>query len=267
MATPEEVLTAPTKLVELDLSGTLSPYSPDPDRIQILPASSEALPRLSRNCLVTVVTGRAALDARKVLGLEIPVFGLYGAEYLAPGKRFPVQNEKYEAWFNRGNAVADLVSSYRAEIEKVGIIIQVQGPMKMLHWANLKGKALERALALAERINQDARQAGLAAYRLSTSLDLRPGQIDKDAAVDWSLEIFTSVRRVIDVGDDNSDVARFRRHKQYRDSGRLDAVSCVGVLHPDRPQTIREAADETVEGCEGVANLINQMAGFRFHGA
>jgi trehalose-phosphatase len=267
MATPTEVLTAPTKLVEFDLSGTLSPYSPDPDRIQLFPPTSSALPHLSKNCLVCVVTGRQARDARKVLGIDIPVFGLYGAEFLPPGKRFSNKNEKYERWFAHGDDVAAVVSEHRPALLEAGVIIQAQGPMRMLHWASLKGGERERAYVLAERVAAEARDAGLAVYQLSTSLDIRPGQIDKDAALDWALELYPSVRRAIHVGDDTSDVAAFQRLRQHEESGRLDAVSCVGVLHPDRPQLVRDEADMTVNGTEGVTAFINQMAELRFHGA
>src|SRR5688500_15542071 len=70
-----------------DLDGTLAPIVSDPPSARALPGSTEALAQLAAaGVLVGVISGRAAPDARRILGRDdILVIGNHGLEWLEPG--------------------------------------------------------------------------------------------------------------------------------------------------------------------------------------
>src|SRR5215211_3468600 len=105
--------TAPAGLLS-DLDGTLAPIVADPAAARPLPAAVAALTRLSRQlALVGVVTGRAAADARRLLGSDaLLVIGNHGLEWLEPGERDVPRQPELE-W--AAEAVEGIVASLRLE--------------------------------------------------------------------------------------------------------------------------------------------------------
>src|SRR5918992_1824895 len=75
-----------------DIDGTLAPIVDDPSAVQLAPGAAEALEALAaRGVLVGVVTGRAAADARRILGTDsVLVAGNHGIEWLEPGASEPI---------------------------------------------------------------------------------------------------------------------------------------------------------------------------------
>jgi trehalose 6-phosphate phosphatase len=88
-----EALRRPPAGILSDLDGTLAPIADRPDEARPLRAAVEALARLAKRlAVVGVVTGRAAADARQMLGdvgLSLLVIGNHGLEWLEPGAEEP----------------------------------------------------------------------------------------------------------------------------------------------------------------------------------
>src|SRR5436190_1516778 len=74
-----------------DLDGTLAPIVPDPRAAAVPDEARELLDRLAgRYALVACVTGRRALDARRIVGSGAIVYaGNHGLELLEPGRAEP----------------------------------------------------------------------------------------------------------------------------------------------------------------------------------
>src|SRR5215216_4539687 len=74
-----------------DVDGTLSPIVADPSQAGVLPGAHDALAALaSRYAVVGCVSGRPALEARRIVGLDRLVYlGNHGLERLEPGAQEP----------------------------------------------------------------------------------------------------------------------------------------------------------------------------------
>ena len=70
-----------------DIDGTLAPIVLDPDEAAVPDDTRAVLRDLARRyALVACITGRRALEARRIVGIdEIVYSGNHGLEYLAPG--------------------------------------------------------------------------------------------------------------------------------------------------------------------------------------
>jgi trehalose 6-phosphate phosphatase len=69
------------------------------------------------------------------------------------------------------------------------------------------------------------------------------------------------VKAAIYGGDDRTDIDAFRRLRELRDQGRLEAAVCVGVSSPEAPAELAELADLTVDGPAGWLAVLRALAG------
>ncbi|HEX7244693.1 MAG TPA: trehalose-phosphatase [Solirubrobacterales bacterium] len=254
-----EVLRAdpPRTAILSDVDGTLAPIVERPELAAVPARATELLRELSeRYGLVACISGRRALEARRLVGVDgIAYAGNHGFELLLPGEETPALDPAIDG---REQQAAEFLTTLDGELEGAGLRREDKGPIQALHW---RGAADERAAdARAHEIAADAGRAGLEPRWGRKVLELRPvGGGGKDAAV-AALLAGTGVSTAAYAGDDRTDLDACRRLHELRGEGLLAMTVCVGVLSPEGPPELSEESDLTVEGPEGWLDLLAELA-------
>ena len=235
----------------LDVDGTLAPIVGRPDDARVPDSTREALAGLARRyALVACVSGRSALDARAVVGLESLAYaGNHGYELLARGAAEP---EVDSAVAERAGAAAEFVEASRARVDAAGLRLEDKGPIQALH-----GRAApdeERAEAGARELAAEAEGAGLVPHWGRKVLELRPTDaVDKGSAVRRLLAPHGTLAAALYAGDDTTDLDAFRGLDG------LEVALRVAVASPEGPAELREAADLVVDSPAGLLSLLRSL--------
>ena len=242
-----------------DVDGTLAPIAERAEDAVVPAAAREALEKLSaRFGLVACVSGRQALEARRLVGLDgIAYAGNHGLELLLPGEEAPRPDPSLDG---RERQAADFVTALDpAELVALELRLEDKGPIQALHWRGAEHEAA--AESRARELAIAAGKAGLDPHWGRKVLELRPvGGGGKGAAV-ASLLAGEGLDRAVYAGDDRTDLDAFRRLRQLREAGDLEVAVCVGVLSPEAPAELAEESDLTVSGPEGWLALLRWLAG------
>jgi trehalose 6-phosphate phosphatase len=241
-----------------DVDGTLAPIVERAEEAAVPAAAREVLARLSeRYALVGCISGRQALEARRLVGLDSLAYaGNHGLELLLPGAEAP---EPDPSVAGREHEAAEFLAAAGGErLQASGLRREDKGPIQALHW---RGSADEAAAeSRAHELAIEAGKAGLEPRWGRKVLELRPlGGGGKDGAV-ASLLADERLDRAAYAGDDRTDLDAFRRLRQLREDGRLRAGVCVGVLSPEGPAELAEEADLTVDGLDGWLAMLEWLA-------
>ena len=242
-----------------DIDGTLAPIAQQPEQAAVPQGARAVLAELSgRFAVVGCISGRRAAEARELVGVEgIAYAGNHGLELLLPGDEEPRIDPSLR---DREDTAAQFVSRLDGDgLASSGLRAEDKGPIQALHW---RGADDERAAeGRAREIAAEAGREGLEPRWGRKVLELRPaGGGGKEAAV-GALLAEDGVRSAIYGGDDRTDVDAFRRLRELRDRGRLEAVVCVGVISPEAPTELSEQADLTVDGPAGWLAVLRALAG------
>jgi trehalose 6-phosphate phosphatase len=241
-----------------DVDGTLAPIAERADQVTVPAAAREALSTLSeRFGLVGCVSGRQALEARRLVGLDgIAYAGNHGLELLLPGEREPRPDPSLAGRENEATEFLDGLDSGR--LDAAGLRREDKGPIQALHW---RGAADEPAAERrAHEVAVEAGKAGLEPRWGRKVLELRPlGGGGKDQAVAALLAI-DGVDRAVYAGDDRTDLDAFRRLRALREAEELAAAVCVGIVSSEGPAELGEECDLTVEGPPGWLRILEWLA-------
>lgn len=248
----------PEAAILSDVDGTLAPIVERPEEAAVPARASEVLGRLSeRYALVGCVSGRRALEAKRLVGVEgIAYAGNHGLELLLPGEETPSFDPSIQG--HERDAAAFIAASDSGEWTEVGLRLEDKGPIQALHWRGANDE--KRAEAQAHELAASAGRAGLELHWGRKVLELRPvGGGGKDAAV-AALLATEGVRMATYAGDDRTDLDAFRRLRELSESGKLDTAVCAGVLSDEGPAEIGEEADLVVDGPTGWLALLEALA-------
>ncbi|HEX6753998.1 MAG TPA: trehalose-phosphatase [Solirubrobacterales bacterium] len=242
-----------------DVDGTLAPIVERPELAAVPERATELLAALSeRFGLVGCISGRQALEARRLVGVEgIAYAGNHGFELLAAGEAEPQLDPAVAG--RELEAAEFLAGLSEDELGGAGLRLEDKGPIQALHW---RGAADERtADARAHEIAVEAGRAGLEPRWGRKVLELRPvGGGGKDAAV-AALLAGRDIAVAAYAGDDRTDLDACRRLRELRDEGRLTITICIGVASPEAPPEMAEESDFTVDGPAGWIALLEELAG------
>jgi trehalose 6-phosphate phosphatase len=217
----------------LDVDGTLAPIVPRPELASVPGETRAELRRLvQRYALVACVSGRTGADARRVTGVDGPVYvGVHGLE-LAPDA---------EQWRGPLHEFAESVSW---PVEDKGLAV-------VFHYREVEDE--EEALAQLRGVAARATALGLDARFGRKVLEVRPPvRADKGTAV-RSLLDERGVRRALYAGDDTTDLDAFRG---------LDGLPVavrIAVASDEGPPELREAADLVVAGPDELLTLLRRL--------
>lgn len=241
-----------------DIDGTLAPIVEDPEAAAVPEEAGEVLRELAgRYLLVACVSGRRAVDARRIVGVdEIAYAGNHGFELLEAGAAEPVADP---AVAGRSGAAAAFAASLEAdELERAGIQLEDKGSIQALHWRRAPDPEVARGVAV--EISDAAQRAGLVPRWGRKVLELRPvSGIDKGSATTKLLRD-SGARLAMFGGDDATDLDAFQALSWMARSGRLDAVARIGVGSDEAPRGLAERTDVVVDGTEGFLGVLRYLA-------
>ncbi len=241
-----------------DIDGTLAPIVERAADAAVPAAAREALATLNeRYGLVGCVSGRRALEARELVGLEgLAYAGNHGLELLLPGAAEPEADPSVSG---REDEAAKFLAHQPASLEAAELRREDKGAIQALHWRGAADEPM--AEARAHELALAAAAAGLEPRWGRKVLELRPlGGGGKDGAV-ASLLAGKDLDRATYAGDDRTDLDAFRRLRELREAGELSAAVCVGVRSPEAPSGLAKEADVEVEGPAGWLEVLQWLAG------
>jgi trehalose 6-phosphate phosphatase len=248
----------PRGAILTDVDGTLAPIVTRPEEAAVPAGAGELLAQLSeRYGLVGCISGRRAEEARRLVGAaDIAYAGNHGLELLLPGDEAPRLDPSLQG--REGDAAAFVSTLGEGAPAATGLRLEDKGPIQALHWRGVEDE--RDAEARAHEIAAAAGRAGLELRWGRKVLELRPaGGGGKDAAV-AALLATDGVAAAVYAGDDRTDLDAFRRLRELREEGKLEAATCVGVVSDEGPPELAEESDLTVDGPAGWLALLEALA-------
>jgi trehalose 6-phosphate phosphatase len=241
-----------------DVDGTLAPIVERAGDAQVPDRAARLLGALaSRYGCVACISGRAAADARRLVGVgRIAYAGAHGAEILAPGERAAEAIPAFATWtdpIHRFVAERD-----DADLRRLRVRIEDKGPIMAFHWRGAPDE--DQARTRVEAIAGEAETEGLAIHWGRKVLEVRPPvPISKGRAVN-ELVRRSGARTALFGGDDATDLDGFDALDSLEESGELEAAVRVGVASDEGPAAIVERADVVVDGTAGFLEVLAALA-------
>lgn len=241
-----------------DVDGTIAPIVIDPGTAAVPERTRELLRSLAeRYGLVGCLSGRRALDARRIVGLDqLAYSGNHGFELLLPGEDEVRPDPSLDG--HEGDAPRFVDGLDRSELERVGIRIEDKGAIVGLHWRGAENEGA--AESLAHEIAAEAEWQGLVPHHGRKVLEIRPNvAVNKGIAV-AALIPARPVDAALYGGDDRTDVDAFVALRTLREDGQLRATACIAVASEESPPEVSEEADVTVPGPDGFVRVLEALA-------
>lgn len=236
-----------------DVDGTISPIVPRPEDARITPRSRDLLAALVPHLvLVGVISGRAAADVRRRVGLDKLVY---------------TGNHGLERWQNGQVEVVPTVLPYRPALTAAAgeILLQLQPGMQLedkgatlsIHYRRTPDPdAIQQQYT--PIMEQVAAQHGLKLVSGRMLYELRPPiAIDKGVAFRDLVSEFR-LDAALFAGDDTTDADALRAARDLREQGTCFAVG-IGVTADETPQSVLDAADVLVSGVTGMEDLLDWL--------
>jgi len=242
-----------------DVDGTIAPIVLDPGDAAVPERTRELLRALARRyALVGCLSGRRALDARRIVGLDqLAYSGNHGFELLLPGDERVRPDPSLDG--HEGDAPAFVEALDRSELDRVGIRTEDKGAIVGLHWRGAENEGA--AESLAHEIANEAEWRGLIPHHGRKVLEIRPNvAVNKGIAV-AALLASRSIEEALYGGDDRTDVDAFTALRTLREDGELKSIACIGVASDESPPEVSREADLTVDGPEGFVRVLEALAG------
>jgi trehalose 6-phosphate phosphatase len=238
-----------------DVDGTISPTVGRPEEAVVLPAARAALAALARQLdLVAVVSGRAASDARRMVGLpELTYVGNHGLETLAQDQ---LRVEPQAAVW--APVVGRTLDALRRQLTWPGVRFEDKDASASVHYREAADRGLAEEV-VPRAVEAAARRAGLRFERGRMVVNLLPPlPITKGSAV-RSLAQQHRLLGLVYLGDDLTDAHAFRALAEMRRAeGR--ATLSVAVVGPETPAAVRVYADATLASPAAVAALLEAVS-------
>jgi len=241
-----------------DIDGTIAPIVERAADAAVPEPTRELLRELAgRYALVGCLSGRRAMEARRIVGVEeLAYSGNHGIELLLPGDAEPRPDPSLDG--HDKDAARFVIAHDRAELERAGIRVEDKGPIVALHW---RGAANEGAAeSLAQELAAEAEWQGLVTHRGRKVLEIRPNvAINKGIAV-AALIPAAPVSRALYAGDDRTDLDAFTALRTLREDGELEAIACLAIRSEEAPPEVADGADLSVAGLDGFAEVLRALA-------
>lgn len=244
--------------VVCDIDGTLAPIVPRPEDAAVPDDAREVLEALRRRyAVVACLSGRRALDARRVVGLDsLAYVGNHGLEVLAPGAKIADADPGLAPLAEQVRAFA--TARFAGGLSGLGVTLEDKDAIWAFHWR--RAPDAERARAALTEVAEAAAREGLSPHWGRMVLEVRPPvDTNKGTALAAALAVGDTDRALYG-GDDTTDLDAFRKLRELRESGRLSHAVCVGVRSDEGPAEIVSEADLVVDGPDGFTELLALLA-------
>lgn len=241
-----------------DFDGTLSPLASTPDAARIEPAAALALEELATRIeLVSIVTGRAADDARERVGIsDLLYVGNHGLEWTHRGEHIA-----HPAGLASEQVLASALSEIGVHLKQVasldGVIFENKRLSGSIHY-RLSEDPLTVGNALASITADVAEQFGLRVSGGKLVFELRPrAAVNKGTAIETLIDQH-QLDGAVFFGDDVTDVDGFDAlHRVAERSG--TKVCAIGVLTADTAPSVVESSDLLLDGVDGVVATLESL--------
>ncbi len=253
----QQILTCRPCGLLTDIDGTLSPIVPSPDLAQVSPFVRQQLQLLAQRIeLVAAITGRAAADAAKLVGVpNLAYVGNHGLEIWRDGK-----TELIPAAQSYIGAISDLMRQAQARIKLPGVVFEDKGATASIHYRQTADPA-QAEEQIRETLQELAVQHGLILTQGRMVWEIRPPvDVNKGVAARQLVHEY-GLRGAFFLGDDRTDVDAFAVLRDLRERGECVTLN-VGVAGPEMPEVVREMADILVDGVSGVERLLAQLVAY-----
>src|SRR5687767_1372981 len=240
-----------------DIDGTLAPIVRRAEEAHVPGTASRLLGRAARRYrLVACISGRAAADARRLVGVGGIVYaGSHGAELLEPGETRARISPAFESWAGRVEQFA--ADRDDPELRGLRVRIERKGPIIAFHWRDVPDE--DAARTRLEGFAREAEAAGLDFHWGRKVLEIRPPvPVDKGQAVRELVER-SGVRSALFGGDDATDLDAFAALDSLVADGTLEHAVKIGVRSEEGPAAIVEQADHAVDGTEGFVAVLETL--------
>jgi trehalose 6-phosphate phosphatase len=241
-----------------DVDGTIAPIVTDPSEAGVPEGTRELLRALAeRYALVGCLSGRRAMDARRVVGLDdLAYSGNHGFELLLPGDTDVRPDPSLDG--HEADAPRFVAGLNRSDLDAAGIRIEDKGAIVALHWRGAPNET--GAESLASEIASAAEWEGLVPHRGRKVLEIRPNvAINKGIAV-AALIPARPVDHALYGGDDRTDADAFAALRTLHEDGELETAVCIAVASDESPPEVSQAADLTVPGPDGFVRVLEALA-------
>lgn len=253
---PEQVIPAARLagrplLLMLDVDGTLAPIAPHPSLARVPDETREILAELARRprVLIVVVSGRAAHDARRMVGVEnLWTIGNHGAEVIDPSGEVTVDPAvtRYALVVGR---VARTLPLALAAFD--GAVLENKGWTLSVHYRLVDDAVVPQLQVLVE---ESAERNGLLVTQGKRVIEIRPpANVDKGTAIRRLAErlgAFSPDASLLFAGDDATDEDAFQML-------RVELPRAVTIHVGDNAKT---AAEFSLATPERVRALLERIA-------
>ncbi|MEA2522992.1 MAG: trehalose 6-phosphate phosphatase [Thermomicrobiales bacterium] len=242
-----------------DIDGTISAIAPTPPEAVVTNSAREALKRLDgRLALVGAVTGRAADDGAKMIGIpDLLVVGNHGMEWLHRGNRW-VHPAAEASRASLAAALADVGAALAAAGVDAGVVLEDKRLSASIHYRLAPNHLMAREVILSAA-GEAAALRGLRITEGRYVVELRPEVVINKGTAIADLTRTHSLNGVVYIGDDITDVDAFVAVHKLRESGAVAALA-VAVLSAETHPSVSSMADVTVTGVGECIDLLTSVA-------
>lgn len=234
-----------------DIDGTISRIAGHPAEAVVEERAKGELARLSdRFTLIGAVSGRGAIDARNLVGLDSLVYsGNHGMEIWRDG-----QLEQSPLAARYAPQISRLLNNLQITKSVSGFYVEDKGLTASVHFRGVENPA-EVEDALLDEIHHLAHELGLRVTRGQMVFEIRPPvELSKGTSV---VELINEYHLdgLVYLGDDITDVDAFLALSALRSEHGGHFYS-IGVRSDATPDPVEDSADAMVDGVDGVIDLL-----------
>jgi trehalose 6-phosphate phosphatase len=238
-----------------DIDGTLSPIVPSPEKAMVLPECLSALRSLAQSVdLVAILSGRPALEARRLVGLDQLVYiGNHGLERWDSTRGYDSDAEPYRV------QMAETLRALRSELGSMeGVRLEDKGVAIAIHYRSSPNAVAARR-AILETANGTLTRTELTIAEGKKVIEIHPPlAIDKGTVVRRLAKEY-ALKGIVCLGDDLTDVDAFGAVKELRQQGELLGL-VVGVEGTEAPAELVREADVLLPGPRAVAGFLQGLS-------
>ena len=247
-------LNADSLALVLDFDGTLSEFVSVPEDAAIHPDALPPLRRLAARLMLTaVMSGRAALDVQRRVGIEDVVYvGNHGAERIVDGV-MTAESGGAES----EQLLQNILESLARAADDPGLALENKRYSASLHYRDASDES-----AVIERL-----KAALASLPDTAEVDIFWGNklleirarngVNKGVALDWLIDKWCPTS-VIFLGDDTTDADALQALQQRKASGAIDGIG-IAVIQDGTPASVFDSADYSLNGVPEVVRFLSQL--------
>lgn len=240
-----------------DIDGTISEIAPTPEKAMVTTSMQNELAKLMEKFkIVAVVSGRSALNAREMVGVDGLLYvGNHGMEFLKDGK-LSIHPEVEKYIHEIQEAGEKLKSGDMSSLE--GLIFEDKGICYTIHYRLCSPSENPREKIL-KTLHDDPECKKFNIAEGRQLVELRPPiSCDKGTILNNIIEEY-KLEKVIYLGDDLTDLDAFDKLTQMENEGKVNGTSIL-VLSSEIPPYIKKRSTFFVNNVDEVFKFFQWLS-------